>query len=366
MKLLVLQENFSKALQLSSRFVSTRAQLPVLSNVLLKSNKTKLFLLATNLEISIATSIGAKVEADGSITIPARTLSDIVSNLPKGALTLETKDEHLSIEMQNFDATLMGISSSEFPSIPETIPQTAFHIKREEFTKALSQVVFSASSDETRPVLTGVLFTTLGDTLVLVGTDGHRLSQKKINLPDAQKVPNAIVPKSALLEVTRFGADEEMLSFAVNNEDKQVLFGSGDTVLSSRLIDGEFPPFEKIIPKQSTVTVRVDHAELLRAVKVASVFARDSGYIGKMKVLSDKIEITAESSKSGSQKMSVDAKVEGDGIEVMYNLRFVEEFLQVVSGSEITISLTDSNAPGLFQDSSDKSFLHLIMPVKIQ
>jgi DNA polymerase-3 subunit beta len=366
MKLLVLQENFSKALQISSRFVSNRAQLPVLSNVLLKSNKTKLFLLATNLEISIATSIGAKVETDGSITIPARTLSDIISNLSKGTLTLSTEDEHLSIEMQNFDATLMGISASEFPSIPETIPSTAFHIKREEFAKALSQVVFSASSDETRPVLTGVLFTASGDTLVLVGTDGHRLSQKKIDLPDAQKVPKTIVPKSALLEVSRIGTDEEDLTFAVNAEDKQVLFGSGDTVLSSRLIDGEFPPFEKIIPKQSTVVVRLDHAELLRAVKVASVFARDSGYVGKMKVLSDKIEITAESSKSGNQKMSVDAKVEGESLEVMFNLRFIEEFLQVVSGSEITIGLTDSNSPGVFQDSSDKSFLHLIMPVKIQ
>lgn len=372
MKIEVLQENLAKALALTSRFVSSRAQLPVLSNVLLQTSGTKLQLSATNLEISLSTSIGAKVEEEGSITIPAKVLTDLISNLPHGPLSLSAEKEQLTINSAHFNGNILGLNPSEFPQIPSKLAQNN-SIETKDFIKALSQTTFSSSSDVTRPILTGVLFTTDDKTnsLQLVGTDGFRLSRKIIKLKESLSFGKVIVPKTALLELARIFSDQDSIGFEVDEENKQVLFGSGDTVLSSRLIEGDFPPFEKIIPSESVISVKLSKDEFLQAVKVASVIARDNGYVGKLIIKENVLEITTESSSSGSQKVEVEAKVEGlpaqaGGVmESLYNLHFIEEFLNSVNGEEITISFIDSDSPGVFRDSSDENYLHLIMIVKV-
>ena len=366
MKIEVLQENLSKALSLTSRFVSTRAQLPVLSNVLLSAKGTKLHLSATNLEISLSTAIGAKVEEEGEITIPAKVFTDLISNLSKGPLTLISEKEQLTIKSSHFDGNILGLNPSEFPVVPSKLGSTNA-IQTNDFIKALSQTTFSSSSDVTRPILTGVLFTTDDKTsaLQLVGTDGFRLSRKIINLKEPLSFGKVIVPKTALLELSRIFNDEEKLGFEVDQENKQVLFGNGDTILSSRLIEGDFPPFEKIIPTEAIIEVKLSKDELLRATKVASVIARDNGYVGKINIKPDALEISAESSSSGNQKVVVEAKVEGGEMEILFNLRFLEEFLNVVDGEEISISLINSDSPGVFRDTSTTDLLHLIMPVKV-
>lgn len=365
MKVQVLQENFARALTLCNHFVSSRAQLPVLANTALVASKTKLQIKATNLEISLSTAIGAKSEREGSITVPAKTLSDIINQLPKQAISLEADAEILKISTENFNGKLSGISINEFPQIPSNIEGEKISFKKNELLTSLSQVLFSASSDEARPILTGVLCTKVDEQLVLVGTDGFRLSQKRIDIKKAGNLAKAIIPKTALAALSRIASDEEEISVQIKESENQVLFQSGESVLSSRIIQGEFPPFEKIIPKETRVKVSLDRVEFLRAVKLASVFARDGGFIGTFKITKDGLTIFAESSRSGSQEMQVEARVEGEPLEILYNLHFVEEFLGVASGESIEMNLTDPSAPGVFKDLKDSNFLHLIMPVKL-
>lgn len=369
MKLKVLQENLSSALNITSRFASTRAQLPVLANVLLTTKKNKLIVSATNLEISVAISVGAKVEKQGDITIPARLINDLVSNLQTGSLNLISEKERLKISSQSFSSDISGINSSDFPAVPQSMGKNVSNIPQKDFFEALSQVIYAASIDETRPILTGVLFIFKKNEFVIVATDGFRLSQKKINVPIDSKEQSLILPRSALSELTRLSADEEQIKFSYKQDDGQVVFGVGNSILSSRVIEGEFPDFERIIPKDAKITVSLDKEELLRAVKLASVFARDAANVVKLSLSKDTIGISAESSQSGSQKAEVDAKIDGNvgkGLQISFNYRFLEDFLNSVKGEEVQIKLADTSSPGLFTDSKDPNYFHIIMPVRIQ
>jgi DNA polymerase-3 subunit beta len=370
MKLQVLQENLSTALATASRFTSTRAQLPVLGNILLSGKKNKLLVSATNLETSISISVGAQIEKEGEITIPSRVITDIISNLPAGSVNLSVDKEQIKIEAQNFKSTISGMNSADFPSIPQVAGKDSIALEKESFLKALSQVSFAASIDETRPILTGILFIYKKGELILVGTDGFRLSQKRIPMKGIQKAQNIILPKNVLNELLRLSTDEDEVKFSFKKADNQVVFGIGNTVLSSRILEGEFPDFEKIIPKSSKIKVRMDKEEFLRAVKLAAVFARESANVVKFNVKGDSVELSAESQVSGSQETKVDAKVSGltgkKGFEIAFNYRFLEDFLGAVKEDEIQVELSATNAPGVFTDPKDKDYLHLIMPVKIQ
>lgn len=368
MKANILQEDFSKALLTTSRFVSTRAQLPILSNIVLKSVKTKILLMATNLEMSFVTTLGAKVEEDGEIAVPAKTAADLVSNLSKGSLSLSSKEEQLTISNENFESMLVGMAASEFPSIPLEITNPVF-VTRDLFLKAISQVIFCTSSDETRPVLTGVLFIFDKNKLTLVATDGIRLSMKSIELSSEVESGKTILPKNSLAELVRVAQSGERVGVEIRKSDSQVVFGSGNTasesILSTRVIEGDFPPFEKIIPKSHSVIVKMDKSDLLRAVKASLVIARDSAYIGKLKIGKNNIELSSESARSGKQRFNIDARVEGDPIEIMFNLHFIEEFLNNLAGEDVEVQILDQASPGLFRDPKDPDFLHLIMPVKL-
>ncbi len=369
MKLQVLQENFSKALSTASRFTSTRAQLPVLSNILLSAKKTKLLVSATNLETSISISVGAKVKKEGEITVPSRVITDIVSNLPPDTINLAVAKEQIKIDTQNFDSSVAGMNSADFPAIPLTAGKGSIKLEKENFITALSQVVFAASIDETRPILTGVLFIYKKGKLILVATDGFRLSQKKISLKASQKAQNVILPKTALSELSRLSSDEETIDFSLRKDDNQVVFGVGGTILASRILEGEFPDFEKIIPKESKIKIDLDKEELFRAVRLASVFARDSANVVRLNVGKGFLKLSAESQAAGSQEAKVDAKVEGQvskDFEIAFNYRFLEDFLNAVSSDEVQVEFSAPNAPGIFTDPKDPNYLHLIMPVKIQ
>lgn len=370
MKLQVLQEDFSRAVNTAARFTSSRAQLPILGNILLSASRAKLLVASTNLEVSISISIGAQVEKEGEIAVPSRVIPDLVSNLPSGQISLQAEKEQLKVSTKGFASSVSGMNSSDFPSVPKTLGQKAFKFAQEDLIKALSQVSFATSIDETRPILTGVLFIFERGSLTLVATDGFRLSQKKIFLKGVKGGQRMILPKNALNEVSRLSREKEELSFSFKDKDNQVVFGLSNAVLASRILEGEFPSFEKIIPKDSNYKINLDREELLRAVKLAAVFARDSANIVGFKVKKDLIEISAESPHTGQQKTKVDAKVEGDigkkGFEINFNYRFLEDLLNAIEGEEVQIEFSGPSAPGVFTDPKDKNFLHLIMPVRIQ
>lgn len=368
MKAKVLQENLSKALSQASRFVNPHAQLPILGNILLEAQKTKLLILSTNLEMSLSTSIGAKVEKEGKVGVPARTIVELISNLPKGTVDLSEEKEQLKIQGEGFTGTLAGMNTNDFPAIPQGFEKgEILELPKEELLESLSKVLFAVSLDETRPILTGVLFIIGDNTLTLVASDGFRLSQKSIptKIKGSAKV---VLPKGALGELTKIAAATTSLSLQIRDTANQVVFGIGkeDAFLSSRIIEGDFPNFEKIIPKVTNTKIVAGKEDLLRAVKIASVFAKDQGNIIRLKAKEGSLEIEAESASVGNQKTKLDARVEGPSIDISYNWRFIEELLNVVEGESVEISLVDSNSPGIFKDPKDPNFLHLIMPVKVQ
>jgi DNA polymerase III subunit beta len=368
MKVQILQENLSKALSICSRFTSSRIQLPVLANVLLKAYKNKLLLSATNLETSVAISIGAKVLKEGDVTVPARVVAEIISNLDAGQIDLEVEKEALKIKTSSFNSVVSGLNSSDFPGVPTEVGVDSFKIDSHDFLDALNSVLFAVSNDETRPVLTGVLFMMNKDSLTLVATDGFRLSQKKINNKNIKSERKFILPKSVLTELSRV-VDSESINVSYKKTDNQLIFGSNDLVLSSRVIEGEFPDFERIIPKDTKIQINLDKEDLLRSVKLAGVFARDSANVVKLTVSKDTLEISAESSQSGSQKNRLDAKIKNelsDSFTIAFNYRFLEDFLNAVKGESVILELSDPNAPALLLDDKDSNFLHIIMPVRLQ
>lgn len=369
MKLNVLQENLAKAIGTAARFASTRAQLPILGNILISAHKTKVIVSSTNLEVSVSVSVGAKVTEEGEISVPAKVVSELVDNLPKEALDISSEKEQLKVSASGFASTVLGINTADFPKIPSSVSrEKSIAMPKADLTKALSQVSFATSVDETRPVLTGVLFIFGAKNLSLVATDGFRLSRKNIKVDHSGGESRVILPKMVLSELSRSGEGDEVL-FELKEKEKQAIFGLGDTILASRLLEGEYPDFEKIIPKKGTCEILVDKEELMRAVKLASIFARDGANIVKIKVLKESLKISAESGSSGSQEAKVEAKItnsETGEFEISFNFRFLEDFLHSVVGEEVKMEFSGPNSPGLFTDTSDPSYLHLIMPVKVQ
>lgn len=374
MKIKVLQEDFSKSLQTVSRLASSHVQLPILANILLSAKKNKLNLSATNLELSVSYSVGAQVEKDGDIAVPSKTITDLISSLPSGTLSIETDKEKIMVKSDRFESSVLGMDSSDFPKIPNSIDKNFVDIESDLFENTISQVLYAVSSDETRPILTGILLLAEDDGLTLVATDGFRLSRKKLKLGQKVKLDfeNLVIPKSAFTEVLRLAANSDKFKFSYDKDNRQVLFGFGGVVLSSRVIEGTFPDFQKIIPKNHNLKVDLDREEFLRAVKTASVFARDSANVVKLNVHQKDVEIFAESSQYGNQSSKVDANIEfsenadkKESFVIAFNYKFLEDFLDSSKDDETIIKLVDVNSPGVFSDPKDAGYLHLIMPIKI-
>jgi len=365
MKLQVLQDDLSQAVSIANRFTSTRSQLPVLANILFTAKKNKLKISATNLEMSINLSLGAKVEKDGEITLPSRVINDIVNNLNKGTVNISSEKEKVKLRSENFTSTISGMNSADFPSIPDSIGRKYISLPKEKMVDALSKVLFAVSSDETRPILTGVLCFSQRNKVFFVSTDGFRLSRKTFKINNTGVINKVIIPKSAFAELKGLIEEEDEIKIFNDTKNNQVIFKINNSILSTRVIQGDFPNYEKIIPKESSLKVDLDKKDLLQAVKLSSVFAKDSSNVIKLSIGNGFVEMSAESQYYGSQKTKIDARVEGKKMEIGFNYKFLQEFLQAVEGDDIVMRFIDSNSPGLFLDPKDKDFLHLIMPVKL-
>jgi len=371
MKIQILQENLNKGLNIASRLVSAKTQLPILANVLLRTKDNNLEISATNLETGIVLQLGAKIEEEGEITIPARILTEFVSSLLAGKVDLETKENSLNIVCEGNQASFNGISASEFPKLPEPA-ETLFPLPSEKFCEAINQVAFSAATDEGRPVLTGVLFKTEGKKLSLAATDGYRLSLKSLELTtSAEEEKSLILPAKTLIEVGRIISEnknqkEAVVKMGFTKEQNQVVFVFPEMELFSRVIEGEFPDYTKIIPSNLSTKVVLDKENFNRAVKIVSIFARDSSNIVKLKINKNNLEISANSPQIGENKNSLEIKLEGETGEIAFNFRFLQGFLGAVSSQEVSFEMTGSLNPGVFKGVGDNSFSHIIMPVRLQ
>jgi len=377
MKIQILQENLIKALNTASRSISTKAQLPILANVLLTTENNRLKVAATNLETGVTIWVGAKIEKEGSVTLPSKILHEYVSSLPAGKIDLTVKDNIAVLSSDSFNASFNGIAANEFPALP-TPSKKVFSFPTKILTEVISQVAFASATDEGRPILTGVFVKKNGKLLSFAATDGYRLSVKKIELseviPDEkekEEFKGLVIPARTLIEVLRLISEQakqeqSLVEMSLTKDCNQAIFIFPDIELSTRLLEGDFPDYEKIIPESINTTVDFDKEELNRAVKTASIFARDSANIVKVKFNDGKAVISANSPQVGENSSEVGVKIEGEGGEIAFNFRFLLDFLSAIQSPEITFEMTGSLNPGVFKVKGDTSFLHIVMPVRLQ
>lgn len=366
MKLSCTQENLSKGLSIVSRSVGVRATLPVLNNILLQTDKGRLKLSATDLEIGIHTWVGAKVDAEGGITVPARLLLDFINNNTDKNIELELNDSTLKLSSDHFKANINGIEASEFPLIPEVKKSVEIEIAKSEMINAIGRTIIATAMDESRPVLAGVYFHNIDNIIKVVATDSYRLAEQTIEMAvKPEKDFSFIVPQRAMAELARIlsSAGDKV---KVRPGENQVEFVMEDTILVTRLIEGAFPDYKQIIPKESKTTIEVATSTMAGAMKMASLFARESANNIKLKITSpDKIEILATSSHIGDNISTVTGEVKGESLEIAFNAKFILDCLAVIGSDKITLELLSSMAPGLIRSAKDKNYLYVIMPLRI-
>ena len=362
----LLQENLLRALLRTSRVVPARPQLPIIQNVLLSTDEGKLKITATNLETTESVWVRAKIEKEGGICVSSRLLSDFVSSLPQGTVQITIKEGALTLLCGGFRATIPGAAAEEFPPVFSRTGTSEAPVGRDDFVGAISSVAFAAASDEGRPLLTGVKITKQGGLVVFAATDGYRLSVKKTALKLKEEL-DILVPAKALGEVVKVCGEEKETKevYLSKPTEAQLSFVVGDTEIRTRLIDGEYPNFEKIIPTKHNTRVLLDKEPLLRAVRSAAVFARDSANIIRFHVENQTVVVSANTPQVGEDEIDVEARVDGEGGDMAFNSRFLLEFLANFPEEELLFEMTGSLNPGVFKPVKDDTYLHIIMPVRV-
>ncbi len=375
MKVSCLQENLSKGLSIVGRAVSPRSTLPVLGNVLLATDAGRLKLSATNLEVGINCWIGAKVEEEGATTVPARTFADLVNALPPEQVDMElvVRTQTLNLRAGRSEANIKGIDAAEFPIVPDPDENGGISIEPDVLRTAVSQVAFAAATDDSRPILTGVLAKFDETQLTLAAADGFRLSVRTIPLPQPVADPfSLIIPARALTELGRIsGEQEEPITITVTPTRNQVLFQLTNIVLVSQLIDGNFPDYRQIIPRDRTTHTVVDTAAFLKACKTALIFARDAAHITRVHVKPGSelspghIVVSATSAETGDDVSEFDATIEGEEIEIAFNVKYMIDMLSVVGTPQVALDTTTSSSPGVIRPVGDVDYTHVIMPMHL-
>ncbi len=375
MKVTVLQENLARGLSTVSRAVSPRSTLPVLANVLIATDEGRLRLSATNLEMGITCWIGAKIEEEGSTTVPARTLSDLVGTMPdpQVSLTLNAQTQTLNVRSGSSTNDIKGIDAQEFPPLPVPDFEDAILINVADFKEMIQQVAFAASTDEARPVLMGVLVTVEKDVVTMAAADGFRLSVRKASLSSASSANvSAIIPARALNELARIASDgEQTIQMVLPKGRGQVVFRVKDAELVSQLIDGTFPDYQQIIPRSYKSRTLVSTASLLKACRQAEIFAREGSNVVRLNIKTNgemqpgEVEISAHSEETGSNETLVEATVDGIPLLIAFNVRYLREVLEVVKSPNVAIETSAQNAPGVVRPVGDDHFLHVIMPMHL-
>ncbi len=365
MKFTLLQTNLMSALTKTSRIISSKAQIPVLQTVLLETKEEFLYIVGTNTETTIVTKINAKVTRQGGLCVPAKIFLEFISTLPDAPVVCEEKEGSLHVVCEGYEATIPGVSKKEFPEIPDAQKGKETEIKKDKFLRAMEQVIFSAATDEGRPILAGVKVKKTDKGVLLVTTDGYRLSLKREDVSFGGET-DVIIPAKTLTEVIRIGAEEKESEKILFKQiaGAQLVFFVGNTEIYTRVIDGEYPNFEKILPKSHTTKVVFEKETFLRAVKSSALFARDNANIIKMRIEEEKVSISANAPTIGQNNVEIFTNTEGEVGEIAFNSRFLLEFLGNFEGEKIAFEMTGSLNPGVFTSADGDDYLHIIMPVR--
>jgi DNA polymerase-3 subunit beta len=375
MKVTVLQENLTRGLSIVSRAVSPRSTLPVLANVLIATDEGRLRLSATNLEMGITCWIPARIEQEGSTTAPARTFGDLINTLPgdQVKLILDAQTQSLHGQGGSSNNDIKCIDAQEFPPLPVPDMEGAIQLNVVDFKEMIHQVAFAASTDEARPVLMGVLMLVEKDKVTMAAADGFRLSVRKATLSSPAPNPfSAIIPARALSELARIASDGEEMIYMVTPKGRgQVVFRVKDVELVSQLIDGAFPDYQQIIPRSYKSRTLVSTASLLKACKQAEIFAREGSNVARLDIKASngatagEVEMSATSEETGKNETIVEATVDGGGVLIAFNVKFLREVLEIIKSPNVALETSASNAPGVIRPVGDDDFLHVIMPMHL-
>ncbi|HEY8677817.1 MAG TPA: DNA polymerase III subunit beta [Candidatus Dormibacteraeota bacterium] len=369
MKVTVTAGSLGQGLHVVSRAVSSRTTLPILNNVLMQTSDQGLQLTATNLEIGIRQLIPAEVQEEGGITVPARLLTDFVTSHPNEPLsmTLDKKTQSLGLRSAKFDANIRGIDPADFPPVPSGMEGRKVKVDQGELREAIEQTVIAASSDEGRPVLTGVYVQLNGGKATFAATDGHRLAVKTLPFSAEPGDPdNVVIPARALTELSRIlkpGSDA--IDVTVGPQKNQVYFKTGDVELMSRLIEGTYPNYQQVIPSQSTTTIIAKTQDLLFTTKMVSLFSKDAANVIKFKTEGNKLTLTANTSEVGQNIADVEAKIEGQDLQVAFNSKYLLDVLAILGTDEVQLGFTGPLNPGIIRPVGKDDYLYIIMPVRV-
>jgi len=375
MKATVLSDSLKQRLPTVFHAISGRSQLPVLLNFLIEAKSGFLTISATDLEIGIVTKIGAKIEKEGKITVPAKTFFDLISNISEEKLTLEARETTLELKGEHLKATFPTMPAGEFPEMPAgEFPEIVSDkgkklasLNKNALFESIAKVSFAASVDSGRPALSGVLLKKEAGGITLVATDGYRLSlKKKITLTNESLSENLLVPSRILKELLFLRESGEDFDLYVSEKANQIILETKSTILTARLIEAEYPDYQKIIPEDYETKAIFNKEEAQNAVKACSVFAREAANIIKVSLKKGKIVFSSSASSVGENEIEIESKVEGEENEIAFNSRYLLDFLNAVTEEIIELQMTGPLNPGVFKTEKDKDYLHIIMPIRVQ
>ncbi len=375
MKVTCLQENLARGLGIVGRAVALRSTLPITSNVLISTEHGRIKLAATNLDIALSCWIGGQIEDEGAITVPARLITDFVNSLPaeKIQFTLAPRSRQVKLVCARNEATIGGMDADDFPPIP-AIEGDALELDAKMLREAITQVVFSAATDDSRPVLTGVDLVVEGNKLTLAAADGFRLAVRTLDLKKkVAERQEVIVPAKALAELNRLLQDQdEPVRMTFNANKTQVLFRLKDVELVAQLIQGTFPDYSRLIPKDWGSRAVVEVRDFLQETKIASIFARDGSGIVRITFEAGEegkpgeMKVSARAEEIGDNEGKLDAAVEGEASKIAFNGKYLQEVLQVLDGGRVALETTGPSQPGVIRPIDNDNYIHVVMPMFVQ
>ena len=377
MQVSCLQQNLRRGLAIVGRAVATRSNLPVLQNVKIATEDSMLVLTATNLDIAITTRIGAQVGEEGEITIPARLLTDFVNSLPDERIDIKTSVEPLSIGLkcQRFEGNINGTDAEEFPPIPTVDEGATIKVDPQVLRETIAYVAFAAATEDSRPVLTGIKVEVNGEDFTFAAADGFRLAVYDGKLTEPLPEPTEfIIPAKTMQEVGRLiGGGDSEVEFTVTSAGTHALFNIGTVEIVSQLMPGSFPNFRSLIPSEHRNRVIVQQSDFMRAVRSASIFARDGSGIVRVQIMGDEegsgISISSRAEGLGDNQGEIDGEVEGevdDQSRIAFNNKYLSEVLDVLGDGEIAFEITSASSPGVVRSVSKEGYTHVVMPMFVQ
>lgn len=363
MKIEVLQEQLIAGLSIVGRAVASRAQLPILSHVLIEATNEGIVLSATDLEVGIRVKVAAKVDEEGVVAVPAKMFGEFLGSLNPGKVELSLRDSSLHVKAPGYSGKFQVMSSEEFPAIPKLTNDTEIcKLNAQTLSYAVSQVVFASAKDSLRPVLTGVLWEMGKKKVRLVATDGFRLAVEEIATDTKTELTSLLVPSRVVSEVVKLAGDKEVVVGHLS-QTNQIYFVLGEVEIVSQLLSGNFPDYQKIMPKEFTTEIKVSKDELHQAVKASYIFARDNSNMIRWQVGEGKLVILSNSPEKGECVVEVNIEHEGDDLEIIFNAKYVLDYLSIVAGDNLHIGLGGKLSPGQISDQKHESGKYIVMPI---